>query len=554
MGVDSAGYNTANAFSAGNALGAGLQQAAVYDPTQQSTGLQTSVAGTLNSQNNSTQDTPGSDNMTSMPTAGTLSTASNNTAFPNWSNILGQQNKLTVSQGRPLQSITPTGQTSTTTSINPNFSPLGEGRGGADGIPDPYVFNNTPDYMPTVVTQTPVSQVTNTNVGGAAGINANNAARQNGLTDITAAGGYKTISVRTSDGMFAYYTFDPTSGAYKFAGSYDKNGVQTQGQSYTDAQGRTQYANSLSASDRQGAVLQSLGAGQTFGSGEAANQASIVTQLNNPSIIKWQAANSAAAANGAQTELTQQTAAALAYMQANGGALPPMYRPGMSGKPDYSQDALAAAQQQYQQYLGTRASEDANAALLGVYANKPIDTAAVDATSQAANEAYASIGASQGGTDAGGGSRLGAPTGAAIVGQGALNHQNAAASSYYTNMQAFGQALQAQAQTDAGATSTKLNSDVQNVQDVATALESHLDQLDTQTQQVVKQQLANLQRQIEQYQYAMQNYKDNTKLIHDLAIGVLALGGAIATAATGGLAGIGIAAATAAATAGAKAA
>lgn len=539
MALDSAGYNTANAFSAGNALGAGLQQAAIYDPTQQSSTLQTSVAGTLNSQNNLAQDNPGSEPMTSTPTAGTLSTASNNTAFPTWQNLLAGQNKSSTYTLAPATNGTTAASTGTT--ITPT------------GTTTPVTWNFG-DYGGTQTINTPTSTATTTN-NALSAPNANIAAQSNQLTDITAAGGYKTVSVRTSDGNFAYYKFDPTSGRYTYAATYNKDGgIVGGGQIYVDANGTYQNYTGLSDSDRQNAVLQSLGAGQTFKTQDAGNQANIVTQLNNPAILKWQAANTAAAANNAQTTLTTQTAAALAYMQANNGALPPANKPGYSGAPDYSADALAAAQTQYQTYLQTRQSEDANAALLGQYANKPIDTAAVDATSQAANEAYASIGASQGGTDAGAGSRLSAPAGSAIVGQGALNHQNAAASSYYTNMAAFGQALTAQSTTDATATATKLNSDVQNVQDVATSLEQNLDQLDTQTQQVVKQQLTNLQSQIAQYQYAMQHYKDNTTLIHNLAIGVLALGGAIATAATGGLAGIGIAAATAAATAGAKAA
>jgi hypothetical protein len=362
------------------------------------------------------------------------------------------------------------------------------------------------------------------------------------------------VSVRTSDGNFAYYKFTPMfnpttgvwSGRYSYVGAYNKSGALVDGQ------------NTLTAAQRGTAQLQQLGAGQTFKTSQAAAGTSDqVTQYNNAVLQQWQSDAATAITNVRSQQLTDQTNQLVTYMEANNGQMPPgsllgdrNSYVGDTGNNVFSYEAVQAAKAQYQTYTATRQQENQNAATLGFYANKPIDTSAVDKTSQTAINGYNSIGASQGGgADSGAGSRLGAVGGAAIVGQGALNHQTAAAQSYYTNMQAFGQALSAQATTDANATQTKLDADVQNVQDVATSLEQNLSQLDSQTQIAVKGQLDNLQNQIAQYQYAMQHYKDNTALIHSLAIGILALGGAIATAATGGLAGVAIAAGTAAASA-----
>lgn len=504
MAVDSAGYSTGSAFSAGNALATGLQQAAVYDPTQQSTTTQTSVAGKLNSQNDLTQDSSDpTQNTTSAPTAGTLSTA---VSYPTWNALSAKA--ASPATGTAAATYVPTSAT------GPNSTAIGAANSTALS---PYSPGNSPStvHAPSTAAAAPTI----------------------GYNSSTSNGGNPIVSYRTADGSFAYYQFSETSGSYQYMGSYNANGQATYIQP---------GASELTAAQRSSATLQSLG--KTFSTNDANANAGIVTQNNQAYINTWQQANKSAASDAASAANDSTVAGLLAYMQANNGQMPQQSLDPKTGLTNYTSAQLAAAQTQYTTYQNTRAAEDANAAQLGAYANKPVDTSAVDATSQAAIDSYNSIGATiSGGADSGAGGRLGADNAAAIVGQGALNHQTAAAQSYYTNMQAFGNALSAQATTDANATATKLNSDVQNVQDSASALEQNLSQLDTATQQRVKGVLDQLQAQLQQYQYAMQHYKDNTQLIHNLAIGILALGGAVATVATGGLAGVAIAAGTAAA-------
>ena len=534
MALDSAGYNTANAFSANDAFATGLQKAAVYDPTQQSSALQTSAAGTLNSQNKTQQDAPSdTQNLQGTPTAGLLSTQTNNIAYPTWAG-LGAQSRLAVAPSPVARAAADTStqlqNSGPVASAGWSLGPYGNG--GAGEI----VQSQTPTTVNNNLTAPNAQRVPN-----AIGIGA------------SAVGGADVVAVRTSDGQFAYYKFNPQTRTYGYVATYDKNGALTNGgQSYTNAQGGFGMLDPLSAQERGQAQLRQLGAGQTFKAGDANRYADLVTQNENAYIGKWDKANADAAQAAGNTANASASAELLKYMQANNGALPPQ-QAGTAGAYQYSDAAVAAARDQYTQWTQQRAQEDANAAILGSYANKPIDTAAVDAASQRANDAQVSIGASiSGGADSGAGSRLGATNSANIIGQGALNHSTAAAQSYYTNMKAFGEALQAQASTDANATETKLNADVQNVSDVAQALEQQLSTLDASVQIRVKGQLQNLNNLVQQYQYAMTHYRNQTGLIHSIAIAILAAGGAIATVATGGLAGVGIAAATAASAAAAK--
>lgn len=553
MALDSAGYNTANAFSANDAFATGLQKAAVYDPTQQSSALQTSAAGTLNSQNKTQQDAPSdTQNLQGTPTAGLLSTQTNNMAYPTWAGLGAQSRLATTTSLTPAGTATaqvanpgyqlggydPTSGQTAGTRINPSTGQIIDANGQANTLPT------------QVQAQTPVTTPYNPNLVAP---NAQRVPNSIGIGS-SSVGGAEIVSVRTSDGQFAYYKFNPQTRTYGYMATYDKNGqVTSGGQKYYDAQGVARTTDPLTAQERGQAQLRQLGAGQTFNGGDANRYADLVTQNENAYIGKWDKANADAAQAANNTANASASAELLKYMQANNGALPPQ-QAGTSGAYQYSDAAVAAARDQYTQWTQQRAQEDANAAILGSYANKPIDTAAVDAASQLANDAQVSIGASiSGGADSGAGSRLGATNSANIIGQGALNHSTAAAQSYYTNMKAFGDALQAQASTDANATETKLNADVQNVSDVAQALEQQLSTLDASVQIRVKGQLQNLNNLVQQYQYAMTHYRNQTGLIHSIAIAILAAGGAIATVATGGLAGVGIAAATAAASAAASA-
>lgn len=489
MAVDSAGYSTSTAstnpfaqsalFSktaydpAGSTLATGLQSAATFDPAAQSTNLPTSAVSFLGMTSGAApqqQQAGPAQGYAAQPTSGLMSqaVAQNKSAFP---------------------------------SVSRAAAP----------------------YTASVATPGVSANATGANAA------ANTQAATNAQTQYA---GPAMVTVRTEDGNFAYYSWDPATGGYKYQATYNKDGALYGGMVGGGSWGGGLMApqTTLTPEQRASAQQVSLGAGQQIYSGQASASDNVINQALGQNISQWSTANSAAQANQAATATQQQTAAntqaILEYMTLHGGQAP-QWATQSSGNDAMIQNALASAQATYSQQV-------ANSAALSNVGNVAIDTSSTDATNQAAMNSmisqYASMG---GGANAGlGGAGMGAAAGA-LSGQHVLSHQAAAAASYNTNLGAFSDALQVQSQHDTEKTGTQLSTDIQAIQDVASQLAQNVDQLGTTQRQQVQAMLTQLQAQIAEYQYAVGTYGVASKQTLDLAKGILSGGASLAAGAAG---------------------
>lgn len=389
----------------------------------------------------------------------------------------------------------------------------------------------------------------------------------------TAAAPPQNVAMPTAagDGTYNYYSWNPSTGAYQVAGTYN---TQTK-QGYTNASQAAQLRQTISDANQivtqlgslpgmmgspavQDALKKSADAqaqldamkfdpaslGQVqFGGGQLqANSPDSgvgqVTQQYAQGIDAYKAGQATADANQAAAAQSASVADAVAYMAAHGGQMDP-------GRV-LPASVVSAAQDAY------KAQQTAGAAnpfaINGTMGVMPINTDTADIAGMAAKNAITSqYNTNLGGADAGAVSRAAAFSQAAQSGENQLTHDTAAANSFNTNLNAFGSALQAQATADSNATGQKLQQDIQNVQDVATALSSQIETLDQATQTRVKGAIDSLNQQIAYYNQMAKQYGADTAFVVNLARGVLAAGAAIATVATGGAAGVAIAGAAAAA-------
>lgn len=588
MGLDSAGYNTSSLFQAKNydptssALVNGLQSTATYDPTQQATSTPTSAARFLpagmNSQNTDQGDTASpTQNLQSNNGFGTLTNALSSAGLQSTANA-GTAGLTKTSNNAVNSTYAMSMPTNSKLVTAPNANQA--------GAQPQAMAQNTTTSLGNGIT---VSQATGpTLANGGLTIASQNQAAQAAKNNLTQYGGAQTVSVRTRDGNLAYYTFDSTRGTYQYVNTYDKNGqivakptstmsamppagvkwdalsqqaintgswigktpddVQLP-MSGVDANGnRVVWSNGmlttykadnntpLSAQMVNGAQLQTI-AGTQLDDKNTATAGSLIAQqaVNQTAIAQWQKANddayakqqATAAATAQQT--TQQQA--LDYMQTHGGQLPPNLQAianntysGAAGVPQAQQAGIAAAQQAYQEAI-------AHGALLNGLKINGIDTKASDAVDQATMNSLLSQYASQG-TGAGGGlsNRLGAYQAAGLSGQAALNHEKAAATSYNNNMTNFANALNTQNSADVNATGNQLYSDIQGVQQIATALSQEMDQLGASARQGAQAQLDNLQSSLAQYQNAVKEFGQGSAQAIAIAKGIISAAGTVAAA------------------------
>lgn len=490
MAVDSAGYSTSTAstnpfaqsalFSktaydpAGSTLATGLQSAATFDPAAQSTNLPTSAVS-----------------------------------------FLGMTNSAGAASQAPAQS-------STQSPTQPTGGLLSQAV-AQNKSAFPSVSRAAAPYTASVSQATPGV--------GAAATGANAAANTQAQTNAqTAYAGPQMVTVRTEGGNYAYYRWNPAAGKYDYVQTYNKNGALVTGSGlFSQPYGGDAV---LSDAERASAQQMALGAGQQIFDGQAANSSNVIDQALGQNISQWNTANTAAQANQAaaatQTQTAANTQAILEYMTMHGGQAP-QWATQSSGNDATIQSALASAQATYSQQV-------ANSAALSNVGNVAIDTSSADASNEAAMNSlisqYASMG---GGANAGlGGVGMGQAAGS-LAGQHVLSHQAAAAASYNTNLNAFSDALNVQAQHDVEATGTQLNSDIQAIQDVASQLAQNVDQLGTTQRQQVQAMLTQLQAQIAQYQYAVGTYGVASKQTLELAKGILSGGASLASGAAGGM-------------------
>lgn len=481
MAVDSAGWST------NSALASGLQSAATYDPTQQSTSTPTSVAGLqqgLNSQSAATPSPSTTQNVQSTPDSAPQTVAnygvtatSNNTPYQS-----------------PLVSkiVTPVSQAQTQAQ-----SPQG-------AVSSPAVSSTS---MPTASAITPNSVTYGSNTAT-----------------------YQGPQV-LKDGA-SYYVFDPQTGAYTFAGGstpvFDSsyhitgytfkpaNGVNLTGNQIAGAFNATTLANDPNNQATAAQRLQSIMNSSAIGG----NLAAYNKDLQNARAAA-QAATTASAASAAQ-----QTT--LDYLTTHGGQLSAQDQAVMNASLTAGGLSTDTPQQQanIQAALSAYQAQQAQAAQLTSIGIKPIDTSAVDATNNAAMASLISQYASN--NAAGAPSGAGAYNASALSGQNSLNHDIAAATSYNANIANYNNALGVQFAADKQGTGNQLYSDVQNVQQIAAQLQQEIGQLGTAQSQQAQSALNQLTGLLQQYQQSVAQYGQGSQQARAVATSILSAGGGLA--------------------------
>ena len=379
--------------------------------------------------------------------------------------------------------------------------------------------------------------------------------------------GPSIVTLRTQSGDDAYYQFDAKTGGYTLAGVYSKDGyalnsgaIVTEGgripdgatrnirggnmlgdaiitgtlpngNQYTYADGKlTEYthAGSLTGDQRAGATQMSLGGGtQVDNTGAGASGIlNNVNQAYSGNVDAYrndytkQSTNMAAAQAQAQTQ--SDSAYILNYMVQNNGALPPVYKPGMSGVP-MSQAAFDAAAAEYKANNSSSYLRDATF--------KAPDTSAVDQNGLAAllslNSQYRT-GAM--GADTAAYQASGAANSIYQSGQNTLAHNADYADKYNVNLGVYNDAVTKSFEANKQAIGQKLNQDIQSMGDLLLQLQQGAQQLGTQSQQAITQQIRNLRNQISDYQVAAAQLGANNDRVVKMGTAILELGGQLASA------------------------
>lgn len=490
MALDSAGYNASALFQAKDynpsALSTGLQSAATYNPTQQSTVTPTSAArymGNLNSANTGFQDTASTtQNKTSTAPTTTpvaqdasgygLTASNNNQLFANYaSKLVTAQGVTAAANGQNQQTVNPGGISSTTLNGLTDYS-------GPQIVAVPVVYSSPRAFHP----------------------------------DATATGA-------------AYYQFNAATGQYTYIGAVDKNNRAFGGQPGVSASQMAQATHltnvSANAYANGDGVMRSQGAAIAYDPAVAS------------ALAQWNKANQTAAVNNQATAVSNaQTSAqqqALDYMTTHGGQLSQQQAATMGNTYAGSGAALSQAQQAgIQAAQADYAAQQAHSATLAGLANAKIDTSASDATDRAAVLSMISQAAS--GNAAAQPAHSNLFNAGALFGQNELNHQKAAAQSYNNNVANYNNALSTYASADAQATGNQVYSDIQGVQQAASALQQEMGQLTATQQQQVQAGIDNLNNLTQQYQQAVQAYGQGSAQAIALGRGILQAGAAIAVA------------------------